>query len=365
MKSLTAFISSMFIVSVAFANPEPDVKLTGNTFTIKPVTVNKPQFHQHVQNHAPKTITLLEVKLSEHAWETLEKRTNTMLNQSDSHPELLQRDITGNVQLGMNNVPVLDQGHHGTCATFAVTAALDAVLGQGDYISQTCSLQLGQYLERLGYNPSGWNGSLNTIILNQMRSFGLVNKTMERSVGCGELTAYPAQAEFPEEGMQLQAYHEISEPLLEDEIAWTPLLDVYQVFLDRHDGQKTLESVKTALKHHDRLTFGVLLFALNKGVAGAVGKHKQQNDTWVLTPTIADEIIKQKNFGGHAMLITGFNDHATAVDDMGVTHRGLLTIRNSWGEGAGDHGNFYMSYDYFKLLTLDVERIRALKRAAG
>ncbi len=35
------------------------------------------------------------------------------------------------VELGMNGVPVLNQGMHGTCVTFAVTAAVDAALGKG------------------------------------------------------------------------------------------------------------------------------------------------------------------------------------------------------------------------------------------
>ena len=60
------------------------------------------------------------------------------------------------------------------------------------------------------------------------------------------------------------------------------------------------------------------------------------------------------------MIITGFNDYATATDKDGRVHRGLLTLRNSWGNKVGNEGDFYMSYDYFKLLTIEVQRIRAL-----
>ena len=63
------------------------------------------------------------------------------------------------ILLGMNNVPVLDQGSHGTCVTFAITAAIDAALSKGDYISQLCQLELGTYLEPMGYSVSGWDGS--------------------------------------------------------------------------------------------------------------------------------------------------------------------------------------------------------------
>ena len=45
-----------------------------------------------------------------------DKYGNKTLHASTSKP----------VQLGMDQVPVLDQGPHGTCATFAATAAVDA-----------------------------------------------------------------------------------------------------------------------------------------------------------------------------------------------------------------------------------------------
>ena len=67
--------------------------------------------------------------------------------------------LSSSIDLGMNNVPVLDQGSHGTCVTFATTAAVDAVLGKGDYVSQLCNLELGATLEQFGYYPSGWDGS--------------------------------------------------------------------------------------------------------------------------------------------------------------------------------------------------------------
>lgn len=43
----------------------------------------------------------------------------------------------------------------------------------------------------------------------------------------------------------------------------------------------------------------------------------------------------EKNLGGHAVLIVGYDD------DMGY-----FIVRNSWGEGWGDKGYFYMPYEY-------------------
>lgn len=52
------------------------------------------------------------------------------------------------------------------------------------------------------------------------------------------------------------------------------------------------------------------------------------------------------------MIITGYDDHATARDSAGHAHQGLFTLRNSWGWSVGDWGDFYMSYDYFNTLVM-------------
>jgi len=62
---------------------------------------------------------------------------------------------------------------------------------------------------------------------------------------------------------------------------------------------------------------------------------------------------------GLLRVITGYDDLAVAIDDQGRIHKGLLTLRNSWGKNVGDHGDFYMSYDYFKLLVLEVQQINS------
>ncbi|MDF1645639.1 MAG: C1 family peptidase [Legionellaceae bacterium] len=356
MRLIYILLSAFLLSSNAIA--QPDIKVTGKITQIIPSPKQNVTSNAVLQKKPPQAVTLLNVQLSDHAWDALTQRTEKAMQQQ---PSLLTASTTKtNVQLGMGNVPVMNQGQHGTCATFAVTAAIDAALDAGDYISQLCVLQLGQHLERFGYNPSGWDGSLNPLVLDQIRAFGFVNKTTEHDIGCGGLTAYPAAGQKPEQDISLADHYEISEPLSEREVSWTPLLDFYQVFRDKVDSQKTLNSVKQALRDHDRMTFGVLIFGLNKGAAGASGKYKQNNDTWLLSASIIDDIKQQKNYGGHAMIITGFNDQATAIDKDGHLHKGLLTLRNSWGPNAGDQGNFYMSYDYFQVLAIEIQRIRSL-----
>ncbi len=365
MRLILTFITTCLLSGAAIA--QSDIQIKGKI--TQAIPDNKPRVtaHQWTRPAPPKTVTLLDVQLSERAWNKLSQNAQNIKKPIPHAPSLttpyaLSKAPATNVQLGMNNVPVMNQGNHGTCATFAVTAAIDAALDVGDYISQVCTLQLGQHLERLGYNPSGWDGSLNPLVLDQIRAFGFVNKASQRQLGCGGFTEYPAAGETPDTDLSLADHYDMSEPLLENSIAWTPLLDVYQVFLDQADPDKTLESVKQSLRKGDRLTFGVLLFRLNEGTAGALGQHHAINDTWVLTPEVIDDINEQRNYGGHAILITGFDNDAIAIDRQGRKHRGLLTIRNSWGEDAGDEGNFYMSYDYFKVLTIEIQRIRSLKR---
>lgn len=306
----------------------------------------------------PSTIKLLKVTLSERAKRTMTQRAHQAEARNGAfaaNSMAAYGRFPARVQLGMNNVPVLDQGVHGTCVTFAITAAMDAVVGQGDYISQTCSLQLGNYLAEQGYFPSGWDGSFGFMVINQFSSYGLINKSVEAERGCGGLHQYPGHSEeAPQSYISVEDYH----PLSELSPMWSTVLDPVNAFMDRVDTNKTLASVKQALAEGDRLSFGVLLLDFDLGLAGAVGKKGAEYDTWVLTPEIARDAWLNPEFGGHEMVITGYDDTATATDDDGRVHKGLLTLRNSWSDRYGDQGNFYMSYDYFKMFVDEVYRLR-------
>lgn len=344
---------ALLLSGTAFAE---DIEIIGDIKQTIKTPLNRAQaMSQTPANHS---ISLLRLSLSSHAKEAITARIEKVQNTSEAH--ISSPNYPSQIQLGMNGVPVLDQGSFGTCVTFATTAVIDAIYGKGDYISQLCQLELGSYLERNTYTSSGWNGSWGRIVLSQMDVFGIVPKSYQTTSGCADLYEYPNLGEKPLNELSVTDYHQISQPLAPDQVAWSSLIEAYQVSSDQVDLDKLLLEVKRALIAGDRLTFGLLLLDFDQGVVGAVGTSHEKFDTWVLSPEIARDINEQTEFAGHEMIITGYDDNAIARDPQGRIYRGLLTLRNSWGGKVGDKGNFYMSYDYFKALILEVYRIRHL-----
>jgi len=307
------------------------------------------------QNSSSSTkVQLLNIKLSPHAHEVLMARAkNTLAQQQENQLPTTSDNVS--VQLGMNSVPVLDQGAHGSCVTFAITAALDAAIGRGDYISQVCSLQLGNYLSQFGYRLSGWEGSWGDWVYAQFNTFGIVNKTQQNKQGCGGVKKYPHYT-TPTTAMSIEEYRSISEPL-QSTVAWSVLLDRSQAFAHETDADELLVKTKNALNNGHRVTFSVLLPQVAWGTAGAMGWHHFFNDTWVFTKSMQKDINDLESLAGHELIVTGYDDQAVAMDWRGIRHKGLLTLRNSWGPSVGDWGDFYMSYDYYKTLTVEAMEV--------
>ncbi|OEH48898.1 hypothetical protein lpari_00043 [Legionella parisiensis] len=180
-------ILSLLIIKAAISG---DVHVIGSIKHSIPPTADSSSNYSGLNN--TKIIQLLKIELSDEAKKLLEKRVKDILTEEPqpSH-SLLDTETPKMVQLAMNHVPVLDQGAHGTCITFAITGALDAVIGKGDYISQLCHLQLGNYLEKHGYAQSGWDGNYPISVINQIQQYGIVNKEKQTTIGCGGLTEYP------------------------------------------------------------------------------------------------------------------------------------------------------------------------------
>ncbi|MDR3476590.1 MAG: C1 family peptidase [Gammaproteobacteria bacterium] len=311
----------------------------------------------HSASAVKKDVYLMDIKLSDK-----ERTALFSVNPKNSHGYRSSRqDLPASVNLGMNNVPVLDQGRHGTCATFATTAAVDAALGKGDYISQLCQLELGASLENSTYMPSGWSGSFGPWVLEQMMRYGIVSQDNQKIKSCAGERQYPTSDLSEGNPISVDEFREMSEDL-HLTLYPTYLLSMYQRFdahfSDTDQAERALIQAKETLADGNRLTFGVFVIISDYCSAGACATYHTAEDTWALTKEIE---TPPYGTAGHEMVIIGYDDNAVAIDREGKKHQGLLTLRNSWGVEAGDHGNYYMSYDYFKKFVIELQGISVLK----
>lgn len=312
------------------------------------------------QTHSPdgkKQIYLMSIKLSP-------KEHKTLLSYQPKAVPAPHMNLPDKVDLGMNGVPVLDQGAHGTCVTFAVTAAIDAVLGEGDHISQLCSLELGKYLEKKGTYLSGWEGAFSPWVLDQLLRFGVISKEDQKAKSCAGVTEYPLLEENNQGNpMSLGEYSSKMTHGLWGALYPLQHMNFFQRFdahfVDTDNAREVLLHVKKALAKGNRLVMGTLLVISPYCDAGACANYHSKNDTWALTKELQTPPYET---AGHEMVIIGYDDGAIAVDAEGKKHRGLLTLRNSWGDEVGDNGNFYMTYSYFKKFVGEIIEIQA---AAG
>lgn len=233
------------------------------------------------------------------------------------------------VDLGMNSVPVLDQGQYGTCVTFAATAAVDAIIGKGDYVSQQCSLELDK---ALGHNY--WNGANDaTEIINPLKNYGVVPKTVDPK--SSKPTAV-CPTKYPSTTAKITAssYQKLS--LFTDV---SKVNDVYHSTITR-------DQVKTALNNKHRVAIGTMLLdnADPISVEGfditVNGAHKT-GGLWACKQGSSASFCGQSN-AGHEVVIVGYDDAQQ-----------LFKIRNSWDTVVGDSGTFYMTYAFFDAMVLD------------
>ncbi len=274
------------------------------------------------------------------------------------------------VALGMNGVPVLDQGPYGTCATFATTAALDAIgafpvdakSGQKDYISQTCFLQVSRFDNN---DPGIWSGGGDAYyIANSIQHNGVILDSYERDHGCGGLYNYPL---IESSARLLGSAFPMSEYVRDSDKQFSGLI-VKQLQGDNRPNTLLLK-VKQILANQNRVVVSFFTSPVTVGNPGVYGYCQTFNnaiitdpsqsiidrnpDSFVLTSEVMQKIRNSGVSGGHAMIATGYDDNGVILDSDGHEHRGVLMFRNSWGPDVGDHGDFYMSYEYFETLATE------------
>ena len=329
------------------AEPVEFVGYKSITISTSPNTHNKNQITPKT-----KTISVQKISLSPEAKLALKDRIDELqVNAGQQSRDKTLAPVPSIVNLGMNGTPVLDQGQHGSCVTFALTGTLNAIIGKGNYISQLCSLELGSYLvsiKKIKY--SGWNGSWGSVVLNQLNTYGIFPLSIQVTSGCAGVKQYPLNnAKDTGKPMTISQYMAYSKPL-SNYASWIVLADPNSAFTSNFNPTTLLNNVKSQLRSGRRISFGMLLDD-TQGDAGALGTSKKRYDSWVLTPSITAKAKKGLLNAGHELIIIGYNDAAIARTADGKISTGMLILRNSWGPYVGDGGNYYMSYEYFKALA--------------
>ncbi|WP_155079994.1 C1 family peptidase [Piscirickettsia salmonis] len=315
----------------------------------------------------PQQVALMKVSLSPEQKAEKISQISKALKSTKQTPNFNMPAIDHSTQkqLDMAGVPVHNQGRHGSCATFANVAALDALyglLGEGAEISELCNLSLGKYIK----NPDamgGWEGSWGTKVLGQINTYGFMRKDQQSEMiddkyVCGGLLHYPTYSKTTGTDISSEVFLQFSDKRFTDK-DWHKIM-IY--------GDHTLREVKKSLNSGHRVTIGSLLAVVPKGsTKGEPGTlviggsyNGISDDAWVMIPEVK-EFVEQESVGGHEMIITGYNDHYCANITFGVDNGkqqcGLLTLRNSWGTHAGDHGNYYMTYKFFTQMVIEAQEI--------
>lgn len=257
-------------------------------------------------------------------------------------PDNLNNSNKSKLDLGMCNTPVRNQLDYNTCGTFAVSAAVNAILNNitnlNNYtISEQCLLSLGSYLEQ---ERSGWHGILINTVLDRINTTGIVEQNI-----CP--IEYPNTSHI----LSLEQYTNYSNhystygsDIIKNKLNWRYIFDNNNDDDIRNKNRVFL--VKQALdKNHRVIINAVLIPAIPRGLSINISKTNTE-----LTKMLADGLFDihdnytsdnyiqdylNNKLTTHAMVIIGYDDDAQ-----------LFKLRNSWGTNHGDNGDSYMSYRY-------------------
>ncbi len=345
------------ILTTTFISMASTIALAANIDFDGTVTVKIKPYYSGAGVNPALEFELPKYKLSREAKQGLKKRIQKY--KANGPGFIHNNDLPARVQLGMQGAPVLNQGRHGSCVTFAVTAAYNAALGAGDYISQLCNLELGSYraIHDNSLPYSGWKGSYGRWVLEQIDNFGIISKNFQKIKGCAGVKEYPLSEKYNEGEPMTEAEFKQHSIDIKKLIKWEQLLDETEALSESTDMFDLRYKVKQELAKGHRVVIGMML-DINYGDAGAVGQYKKPNDTWMLTPEIITDLVYGNIKAGHELVITGYDDNALVYDEKGHENAGLFTLRNSWSSQAGDNGNYYLSYEHFMMMTIGLQIIK-------
>ncbi|MDR3543009.1 MAG: C1 family peptidase [Desulfosporosinus sp.] len=116
--------------------------------------------------------------------------------------------------------------------------------------------------------------------------------------------------------------------------------------------QATRDAAPYRITEYHRVTnLTTLKTALAQGYPVVIGikVYESFESNQVAKTGIVPLPIRGENLlGGHAVLAVGYED------DLKTDGQGVVICRNSWGDGWGDKGYFYLPYDYFVKYVSDM-----------
>lgn len=271
-------------------------------------------------------------------------RINTQSSSAHQQKIQLQYKLPTKTELDVHDMAVLNQGANGVCTFFSTVTAIQATVHPSTALSPMCMVQLDKYLHP---DPKGSITIANPLHLVQQ--YGIVPLRTQEELGCAGIYEFNPRQEISVP-MSTEEYLHKSEIYYKKQVSWRYVFDNFSSLVN---SSGRLTQIKKALLA-GRFVILEFMVAPEEGAGGAVGQYKVENDTWVLTPRVVYNILERLSSEyvllGHAIVIIGYDDDAEAIDENGETHRGLIKLRNSWGARSGDHGDFYMSYDYLAAL---------------
>lgn len=242
--------------------------------------------------------------------------------------EIIDEQFT--MDLGMENVPVYDQGVHGTCTIFASTAAIEAIKQSGEYISQQCLLELGIYQEQESNYQilSGWDGAEYPDILNRISNYGIVDKNT-----CPHKYAVKGHSMSPWQYYSYSFYGQWAKDFTWKKISM------------KENGYHFVNKIKQIIDRNHRVLIGsFIIYDYTLGMPYKSLDHGLYDlpEGYGLSEFIRD--LNQDKINEHSMIIIGYDEETQ-----------IFKLRNSLGSSYGNNGDFYMSYEY--LITMLTEAI--------
>jgi predicted secreted protein len=291
---------------------------------------------------------------------------------------------------------VLTQGATGSCESFAFIGAMGAILhGDSSYFDIGCSLNLGNYLleaskdkasfdrdyptlsevltknkfenntksqDDMSMDPpiryySGWNGSYDAVVLAQIAQFGLVPQSA--NADCGQVSfdrptghddalspsVFEANAVPVTDLLEWDFYCGATGESSDTE-AWPPC-------------QNPIGAIKDIIDHNGVALIGISLYdnIRSFGIQSSFGYFGEVNHPNVWTRNYGVDVCQWRGtldsgapcqLGGHEVYAYGYLDSSKDLS------QGLVLVRNSWGNMAGDQGDYYITYDYLMSMTQEI-----------